>query len=112
MEKNPLKQCKQQRQRCDPCSEIFSALSCPQRLKIVRILSQGNICVKDLAEQMEIDVSVVSRHLKSLKTSGLVQSNRIGVNTYYEIEDTRVLDLLDTASVILKDRAMNMLYNE
>lgn len=76
---------------------IFKALSEPVRLRIVGLLlKQGELCVCDIVDTLEISQSVVSRHLAYLRNSGLVNTRREGVWIYYQLieNDTFITPLL------------------
>jgi ArsR family transcriptional regulator len=72
-------------------SEIFKALSNPNRLKIfLRLVSccvpgtvwsyeeQEGACVGDVAKDLEIVPSTVSHHIKELRQAGLIKMKRSG----------------------------------
>ncbi len=65
--------------------EIFKALSDSNRLKILDMLSCGELCVCDLIEGLELTQSTVSHHMKILKQANLVKSNKSGKWTKYSI---------------------------
>lgn len=76
---------------------IFKALSEPVRLRITALLlQQGELCVCDIVDVLQISQSVVSRHLAYLRNSGLVSTRREGVWIYYQLieNDTFVTSLL------------------
>jgi len=67
---------------------MFKTLSEPVRLRITYLLlEQGELCVCDLVETLELSQSVVSRHLAYLRNNGLVSTRREGVWVYYCIVD-------------------------
>ncbi len=68
--------------------ETFKALSNPNRLKIVYILSNKEdktVTVTEIAKKMNISQPAASQHLKILKTAHIVQCNKKGNNIYYKI---------------------------
>ena len=65
--------------------EIFKALSEPVRLRIVSLLSRGELCVCDLKETLGLPQSTVSRHMARLKLAGLVQDRRAGKWIHYRL---------------------------
>jgi DNA-binding transcriptional ArsR family regulator len=67
-------------------TEILKALAHPERLRITDILSdQSPLCVCEIQEKMEINLSTLSRHLDRLKKAGIVEDNREGRNIYYKL---------------------------
>ncbi|MBM4328939.1 MAG: helix-turn-helix transcriptional regulator [Deltaproteobacteria bacterium] len=86
-------------------SEIFRALSNPNRLRIfLRMLSccpPGTKCATDMAlrqcvselgKGLEIDASTVSHHIRELRQSGLIRVERRGKNMLCWIDPETVLD--------------------
>jgi ArsR family transcriptional regulator, arsenate/arsenite/antimonite-responsive transcriptional repressor len=63
----------------------FKALSDETRLRILCLLLEGELCVCDLMEVLQLPQSTVSRHLSYLKNSGWVDDRRCGVWIYYSI---------------------------
>ncbi|HHT9106881.1 MAG TPA: ArsR/SmtB family transcription factor [Candidatus Wujingus californicus] len=69
-------------------SEIFKVLAVETRVKIVDLLkSKGPLGVKNIAELVGITPAAVSQHLKILKQSGLVRSERKGYWIPYSIDE-------------------------
>lgn len=55
------------------------------RLKIVCLLAQGELCVCDLWTALNIPQNLTSHHLKALKKYGLITSRKEGLNVYYAL---------------------------
>ncbi|MGI3170209.1 ArsR/SmtB family transcription factor [Pseudooceanicola sp. C21-150M6] len=67
-------------------STIFSALSDATRLSLVeKLLSQGELPAGALAESTEISAPAVSRHLKVLRTAGVIEQRIQGTHRYYSV---------------------------
>jgi len=66
-------------------ARMFKALSDETRLRILCLLLEGELCVCDLMEVLQLPQSTVSRHLAYLKNSGWVDDRRCGVWMYYAI---------------------------
>ena len=62
---------------------IFKALSDPTRLRLLSLLSEGEVCVCFLSQVMKLVQPKVSRHLAYLKRAGLVTSRREGKWMHY-----------------------------
>jgi len=72
-------------------AHIFKALSDETRLRILALLSLGELCVCDLMEALELPQSTVSRHLAYLRNAGLVEDERRGVWMFYRLNQTGAL---------------------
>ena len=82
-------------------AEFFSALSSPQRLRILRIIAEkGEGCACELAPVLGLHISVVWRHLAALERAGILASRREGQRILFDIADERVLELLRAAREI------------
>lgn len=57
---------------------VFKALSDETRLKIVEMLSCGEMCACDILESFQITQPTLSYHMKNLTESGLVKSRKDG----------------------------------
>ncbi|NOY87981.1 MAG: winged helix-turn-helix transcriptional regulator [FCB group bacterium] len=67
---------------------IFKALSEPIRLRIVVLLTKGELCVCDLTEILSLPQSTISRHMSRLKTAGMVADRREGRWIHYRLKET------------------------
>jgi ArsR family transcriptional regulator len=68
-------------------AQFFKALSDETRLRIVMLLTEGELCVCDLMAALGEPQSKVSRHLTYLKYSGLTSSRRVGVWMHYSLSE-------------------------
>jgi len=59
-------------------TNLFHALSSETRMQIMKILSQNELHLSKLAKELKISKPVVSRHIKILEQSGLVNRRIIG----------------------------------
>lgn len=69
-------------------ASLFKALSDETRLRIMALLTHGELCVCDLMEVMELPQSTVSRHLATLRQAGLIEDRRQGVWIYYRFVES------------------------
>lgn len=65
-------------------AQLFKALSDETRLRILALLTAGELCVCDLVSILALPQSTVSRHLAYLRNAGLVADRRQGVWMYYQ----------------------------
>lgn len=84
-------------------AHLCSALADPNRILILYTLTQGEINVSDLAEEVGLSQPSVSRHLKVLRESGLAEATREGHSMMYRLTDFRVIEALDILRCVLAD---------
>ncbi len=65
----------------------YKALGDETRLKIYRVLEQGERCVCELMDLFEMNQSATSHNLKVLENAGLVEGRRKGKFVYYSAVD-------------------------
>ena len=82
---------------------IYKALAHPIRIKIVRMLRDGPQCVCVLNENVEFSQSNLSQHLKILKDSGILKTEKDGIRILYSIKDEEVKNLLEITGKIIKN---------
>ena len=70
---------------------IFRALSDEKRLRILALLTGGELCVCELTEELDLPQPLLSFHLRTLKDAGLVVDRRAGRWVYYSLQ-TRALE--------------------
>lgn len=66
-------------------AQLFKAMSDQTRLRIVNLLSAGEVCVCDIAAALDLPQPKVSRHLALLRNAGLVEDKRKGAWIFYSI---------------------------
>ncbi|TCN49440.1 DNA-binding transcriptional ArsR family regulator [Rhodococcus sp. SMB37] len=78
----------------------LKALADPTRIKLVSILltaDAGEVCTCDLATGVDLAESTVSHHLSQLRKTGMVVSERRGMNVYHRAR----AESLDALRVVL-----------
>ncbi len=75
-------------------ARIAKALASPVRVRILRILEEGERCGCELVPLLGLDPSVVSRHLSVLSRAGLVESRREGVRVLWRLSSPEIPLLL------------------
>ena len=66
-------------------SLICKALSDPNRLRIIQLLTYGEQCGCELLDQMQITQPTLSHHMKALEGCGLVSSGKKGKWNHYSL---------------------------
>jgi len=71
---------------------LFKALSDPNRLMIVDMLSCGELCACVILEKFSITQPTLSHHMKTLCDCKLVRARKDGKWTYYSLNEETVSD--------------------
>ena len=79
-------------QYIQPLADVFKVLGDPTRLRILRVLMNQEVCVRDIADELGMGQSAVSHQLRDAR---LVQFRRDGKTVYYSLADAHVFTLLD-----------------
>jgi len=87
----------------DPRSRFFMALASDQRIKILELLKEAEKSSAEIIQALELDASVISRHLMMLRNVGLAAARKQGVALYFSIADDRVFKIVDLATAVIKD---------
>jgi ArsR family transcriptional regulator, arsenate/arsenite/antimonite-responsive transcriptional repressor len=69
---------------------IFKALSEETRLRILKLLEHGELCVCDIVAALDTIQPKVSFHLSTLKESGLIRDRKQGKWVHYSINDSEM----------------------
>jgi ArsR family transcriptional regulator len=72
----------------DELLSLFKALSDETRLRIVKLLENGELCVCHLVAAVDMSQPKVSFHLKALKEAGLVKDRRQGKWMHYRLNES------------------------
>ena len=72
-------------EKLDGLETIFKALADRTRLRILGLLSAGEICVCDIHGSLGLPQPTVSRHLAYLRRSGLVEARKAGLWVHYRL---------------------------
>jgi len=72
----------------DTILSIYKALSDETRLKILKLLEQGELCVCDIVAALDMIQPNISFHLGVLKEAGFIKDRRQGKWILYRIDDS------------------------
>lgn len=86
----------QMRRSAGEATGVLRVLAHEDRLLLLCQLSQAELTVGELEEQLDIRQPSLSQHLGVLRREGLVQTRREGKYIHYRIADERVLAVLQT----------------
>ena len=90
-------------------AELFRLMGDASRLKIVVACLAKARCVSDIAEETKLSPSLVSHHLRLLRSTRMLRSERKGKQVFYIAADERVqciiIDMIDHIAELEKEQA-------
>jgi ArsR family transcriptional regulator len=85
-------------------ADFFKTLAHPVRLRILQTLEQGERCVCEIIEELDIEQSNLSQHLSNLKKQGIIDSRKDGQKVIYRIVYPSVLEIVSAAEKTLSEQ--------
>lgn len=82
------------RQAAGQAVRALKVLANEDRLLLLCQLSQGEMCVSDLEQQLDIRQPTLSQQLAVLRAEGVVDTRRDGKRIYYSVADPAVMEVL------------------
>lgn len=75
-------------------AELFKMFGDSTRIRILFVLIEKEMCVCDLANELNMTQSAISHQLRILKQSKLVKNRRDGKSIYYSLADEHVYTIM------------------
>lgn len=72
----------------DELIKTFKALSDETRLRIIKLLEGGELCVCDIVAALDLVQPKISFHLNALKEAGFIKDRKQGKWIHYRIDDS------------------------
>lgn len=72
----------------------FKALSDKNRITIIMLLKDGELCARDLLNELAINQSTLSHHMKILADAELVTVRKEGKWSFYETNEVQINKLI------------------
>lgn len=89
-------------------AELFRMLGHPVRIRVLELLQDGPLPVRELLAATEVEPSALSQQLAILRRSGIVTATRTGSTVVYELAGGDIAGLLRAArrtlSVVLGEQ--------
>jgi ArsR family transcriptional regulator len=80
--------------------QVFKALADETRLKIVEMLSCGEMCACEILEYFQITQPTLSYHMRILMNSGIILGEKEGAWMRYRLNENRIASLKQLINVI------------
>ena len=84
-------------------AEFFRMLGHPVRIRVLELLQDGPMPVRELLADIEVEPASLSQQLAVLRRSGIVTSRREGSTVVYALASGDVADLMGVARRILTE---------
>ncbi|AWZ03447.1 MULTISPECIES: metalloregulator ArsR/SmtB family transcription factor [unclassified Streptomyces] len=84
-------------------ADFFRMLGHPVRIRVLELLQDGPMPVRDILASIEVEPSALSQQLAVLRRSGIVTSVRDGSTVVYELAGGDVAQLMRAARRILTE---------
>ena len=79
-------------------ADLFKVYADSTRLKILIALLDGDLCVGEIANKLEMSQTAISHQLRLLKQNHLIKYRRDGKNVIYSLADDHVKTIIDCAT--------------
>lgn len=89
-------------------ARVAKAMASPKRLELLELLCQAPKPVETLAREADITVNLASAHLKELRASRLVETERKGKNVIYRLASPDIADLWVALRALAEDRLLEL----
>lgn len=75
-------------------AELFKVFGDSTRIRILHALYENELCVQDIADNLNMTQSAISHQLRILKQAALVKFRRDGKALYYSLADDHVATIM------------------
>ena len=83
-------------QKLEDAASKLRAIAHPLRIAIIGLLEiDSELSVTEIYEQLNIEQATASHHLNILKNKGILNAKRSGKNTYYSINPSSILQVIE-----------------
>ena len=71
---------------------VFKALSDETRLRILKLLKDGELCVCDIADTLKMTQPNISFHVSMLREAGLIKDRKNGRWVHYSLDESDIFN--------------------
>lgn len=90
-------------------AEFFKALAHPLRIKILEVLSEGEMGVNEIQSTIGSEGSAVSQQLMVLRSKNIVVGQKNGNRVIYSLRDPLIIELLQVAKQIFNNHLVDQI---
>lgn len=81
---------------------LCRAVGDPRRIQLLYALAEGPRSVGALAEALGVPQPTISRHLSTLRDSGVVETTRSGTTVIYQLAEPEIINVIEAMRAILR----------
>lgn len=85
-------------------AKVLKAISEPKRLRIIDMLSCGELCACEILEEFHVTQPTLSHDMKLLVDAGLINDRREGKNIYYSLNHTIIQSFQETLGKVFRSK--------
>ena len=85
-------------------ADFLKALAHPIRLEIIEYLKNKEASVGEMAKELVVEQSGLSKHLAILRQAGILTSRQEKVTVYYSVRDRDIFQVLRPIAEILRKK--------
>jgi len=89
-------------------AELFKSLGHPLRIRILELLRGGEVSVRVLLRELDVEASTASQQLGVLRSGGIVDSRRGEGTVYYRLRDPLIADLLEVGRRVFGKQVLDL----
>lgn len=86
-------------------AKVLKALAHPTRLWMVEKLTDGERCVCEFVDRVDVDFSTISRHLTILRQAGVISSEKRGKQVFYTLKVPCVNNFMHCIEAVIESQA-------
>ena len=87
----------------DEQAKFLRCIGEPTRLQILKLLAESEKCVGEITEALDKEQSLVSHHLRALKSCNIVVARQEAQRIYYGLADPRLAELVATSESLMRE---------
>jgi DNA-binding transcriptional ArsR family regulator len=85
-------------------AKVLKALAHPTRLWMAEQLAEGERCVCEFADAIDVNFSTVSKHLTVMKQAGIVADDKRGKQVFYSLKVPCVFNFMNCIEEVIKSQ--------
>ena len=84
-------------------SDVCKTLANPKRQEILDCLRHEDMTVNELVKKTGISQANLSQHLAIMRAKGIVATEHKGINVFYSLANSKIIQAFDLISEVLRD---------